>query len=362
MKKSVSFLKIAGIGVYVHWTFPLLILYIVYTNLRAGLDPVQIGWSVFFALTLFVCVILHEFGHALTAKKYGIRTEDITLYPIGGVARLQRIPEKPSQELMVTLAGPMVNVMIVVVLLPFILGLDLVRHLGENPAVISPDNFVINLAILNVWLALFNMIPAFPMDGGRILRALLAMRTSRLRATTIASNVGKLLSIGFIIAGFYYNPFLIFIGVFIILGAQSELEVVRKKELSSGLTARDAMMSQWSELDAASTLAEAVSRLLSSESKSFMVKQDDAYIGTLDRDGIIKALRTKNDEVLVSEICNQQVSFADPTTPLEEVFNRFQMDRISLVAVIENGTLVGVIDMENVAELFMVLQAKLVKK
>ena len=104
MKKAVSFLKVAGIGIYVHWTFSLLIIYIIYINARAGLDPVQISWAVFFVLALFLCVILHELGHALTAKRFGIKTQDITMYPIGGVARLERIPEKPIQELLVTIA------------------------------------------------------------------------------------------------------------------------------------------------------------------------------------------------------------------------------------------------------------------
>ncbi|MFM7767941.1 MAG: M50 family metallopeptidase [Bacteroidota bacterium] len=159
MKKSVSFLKVAGIGIYVHWTFSLLIIYIIYINARAGLDPVQISWAVFFVLALFLCVILHELGHALTAKRFGIKTQDITMYPIGGVARLERIPEKPMQELLVTIAGPLVNVLIVAILIPFIYGFDLFVPLGAESSIIYPENFILNLAILNLWLALFNLIP-----------------------------------------------------------------------------------------------------------------------------------------------------------------------------------------------------------
>lgn len=111
--------KLAGIGLYIHWTFSLLIVYIIYINMKAGLDPTQISWSVLFVLSMFVCVILHELGHALTARRFGIKTEDITLYPIGGVARLQRIPERPYQELLVSIAGPLVNIAIMLLLLPF---------------------------------------------------------------------------------------------------------------------------------------------------------------------------------------------------------------------------------------------------
>jgi Zn-dependent protease len=362
MKKSVSFLKIAGIGIYVHWTFSLLVLYIIYINIRAGLDPMQISWAVFFVLALFICVILHELGHALTAKRFGIRTEDITMYPIGGVARLERIPEKPIQELIVTVAGPLVNVLIVLALAPFIYGFNLLQSLESGSSIISAENFIINLAFVNIWLALFNLIPAFPMDGGRILRALLAMRIGRLRATTISTNIGKLLSLGFIIAGFFYNPFLIFIGIFIILGAQSELEMVRKKELSIGLTAKDAMLTTWTELDSKSQLVVAINRLLQTESKSFLVKEDGAYVGTLNRDGIIKALKEQGEQVLVGQVCNRELSFAEPATPLEELFNGFLNDRIPLVMVMQQGQLLGVVDAENIAELMLVQQARVERK
>ena len=358
MKKSVSFLKIAGIGIYVHWTFSLLILYIIYINARAGLDPVQISWAVFFVLALFSCVILHELGHALTAKRFGIKTEDITMYPIGGVARLERIPEKPKQELLVTIAGPLVNVFIFLLLIPFIYGVDLMAPLDAESSIITPENFILNLAILNLWLALFNLIPAFPMDGGRILRSLLAMRINRLKATTIAANIGKLLSLGFIIAGFFYNPFLIFIGVFIILGAHSELEMVRNKELASGLTATDAMMSKWSEVESSQPLSAAVSLLLESESKSFLVTENGTYVGTLNRDGIIKALRDKGEQISIAEVCNRDLSYADGQTPLEELFARFRDNRIPLVLVVDAGNTVGVVDTENIAELMLVKQAR----
>ncbi|MFM8951062.1 MAG: M50 family metallopeptidase [Bacteroidota bacterium] len=362
MKKSVSFLKIAGIGIYVHWTFSLLIIYIIYINARAGLDPVQISWAVFFVLALFLCVILHELGHALTAKRFGIKTQDITMYPIGGVARLERIPEKPMQELLVTIAGPLVNVLIVAILIPFIYGFDLFVPLGAESSIISPENFILNLAILNLWLALFNLIPAFPMDGGRILRALLAMKISRLKATTIAANIGKLLSLGFIVAGFFYNPFLIFIGVFIVLGAQSELELVRNKELASGLTASDAMMSKWTELESSKPLSEAVSMLLQSESKSFLITENGTYVGTLNRDGIIKALRDKGEQIPIGEVCNRDLSYADAKAPLEVLFTRFRDDRIPLVLVVDDGSTIGVVDTENIAELMLVKQARLEQK
>ncbi|MFN5325070.1 MAG: site-2 protease family protein [Bacteroidota bacterium] len=358
MKKQNPLIRIAGIGVYIHWSFSLLILYIIYTNAKAGLDPVQISWSVLFVLSMFLCVLLHEFGHAMAARRYGIKTQDITLYPIGGVARLERIPEKPVHELVVSIAGPLVNVAIVILLIPVWLQQDAMKGFVESSGVITPSNFLPALAFLNIWLALFNLIPAFPMDGGRILRALLAMRLSRLKATSVAVFIGKLLAGGFIIAGFFYNPFLILIGLFVILGAHSELEMVRQKEMVTGLTAKDAMMLHWTELDSEQPLSIAVDTLLASEAKSFLVVESGSYVGTLNRDGIIKALREKGDLVSIGEICSREISYADFNTPLDEVFERFRNERMPLILVMEKGALIGVIDAENIAELILIKQAR----
>ncbi|HMT28056.1 MAG TPA: M50 family metallopeptidase, partial [Bacteroidia bacterium] len=169
MTPSKSMMKVAGIEIRIHWTFSLIIFYIIYINIKAGLDAYQIGWSVLFVLSLFFCVTLHELGHALAAKRYGIKTKDITLYPIGGVARLEKMPEKPIQELVVAFAGPLVNVIIMLLLLPFIYNFQFPENETEKALVIGAANFLPMLGMVNIWLALFNLIPAFPMDGGRVL-------------------------------------------------------------------------------------------------------------------------------------------------------------------------------------------------
>lgn len=189
MRNSLSLGKIAGIHVYIHWTFPIILLWIIFSNLSRGFTTEQITWSVIFILALFVCVTLHEFGHALAARRYRIHTKDITLYPIGGVARLEKMPEKPMQELIVALAGPAVNFVIVILLFIFLsltklpTDFSIITH-------VTADNFLLSLAIVNGWLAVFNLIPAFPMDGGRVLRALLSLRLNRVTATKIAATVG----------------------------------------------------------------------------------------------------------------------------------------------------------------------------
>jgi Zn-dependent protease len=181
--------------------------------------------GVVYILILFACVTLHEFGHAFAARAFGIQTRDITLYAIGGVARLNRIPEKPWQELIVAIAGPLVNVVIAAAL--FLVtnvssGFQQLELL-ESPRIALLDK----VAWANVFLILFNLIPAFPMDGGRVLRALLAMVTPYTRATQIAAWIGQGLAIAFVIFGFFYSPILVFIGFSIFVGAQQEAAMVR---------------------------------------------------------------------------------------------------------------------------------------
>ena len=193
----------------------------------AGLSGAIQG--VLLILALFACVLLHEFGHAFAARAFGIRTPDITLWPFGGVARLNRIPDKPWQELIVAIAGPLVNVVIAAVL--FLIhgtaGIQQAEHL-ESPRV----DLLAKLAWVNVILVLFNLIPAFPMDGGRVLRALLAMVMPYAQATQIAARLGQGLAILFAVFGFVYNPVLIFIAFVIFVGAQQELAMARANRSS----------------------------------------------------------------------------------------------------------------------------------
>src|SRR4051794_10663658 len=212
---SIRVARVAGTDVKVHVTFLLLLAWVWFTHYRVG--GTEAAWQgVLFIVLLFACVVLHEFGHAFAARLYGILTPDITLLPIGGVARLQRMPDKPGQELVVALAGPAVNVVIAAVLFA-VLGrtaeADEVAHLEDPRA-----DMLARLAGVNVMLVVFNLIPAFPMDGGRVLRALLAMRMSYGRATQVAASIGQGIAFLFGFLGLLFNPLLIFIAIFIYLG------------------------------------------------------------------------------------------------------------------------------------------------
>src|SRR5680860_774835 len=217
------------IPVKVHWSFALLIIYVIYYGQQLGMSTFAIINFFYFTLLLFLCVILHEFGHALTARRYGIATQDILITPIGGLARLDRLPENPEHEMIVAIAGPLVNVGIAL-----IIGAALYFS-GSGFEVIGTEsvvfeyfsNFPVLLFYLNVALVLFNLIPAFPMDGGRILRAIISMFQGRKKGTLIASWIGRILAVGFIGFGLYENHIgLIFIGIFVYFAARAELSLI----------------------------------------------------------------------------------------------------------------------------------------
>jgi Zn-dependent protease len=239
-----------GIGIYIHWTFLLLVGFFYYEYWREG-GPQLALWGVGLILAAFGCVVLHELGHALTARSFGIGTRDITLYPIGGVARLERMSEQPWEELWIALAGPAVNVVIAVLLvIPTVLtwhehapGPDRLRQALEG-------NFFFSLLITNVVLVLFNLLPAFPMDGGRVLRALLVLPLGRLRATEVAAKLGAVFALIFLVMGITRAPMLILIGAFAFLAGQQELAMVRQLERRRRLPPLTALPADEEVLDA----------------------------------------------------------------------------------------------------------------
>jgi Zn-dependent protease len=243
MKWSLRLAKIAGIDVYIHATFFLLIGWVAlsYWMQEHSLAATLLG--VGFILTMFACVVLHEFGHALTARRYGIKTRDITLLPIGGVARLERMPEDPIQELWVALAGPAVNLVIAALLFLGLFATASLEPLSKWSLTAGP--FVQRILLLNVVLVLFNMLPAFPMDGGRVLRALLAIRIEYTRATHIAANIGQAMALLFGFLGFFTNPFLLFVALFVWIGAGQEASMTQLKSALGGIPIGRAMVTDY---------------------------------------------------------------------------------------------------------------------
>ena len=358
MKYSLSLGKIAGIKIFVHWTFSILIGWIIFSNLQACHSATQVFWSVLFVLSIFLCVTLHELGHALAARRYHIETLDITLLPIGGLARLKSIPEKPSEELVVAAAGPLMNILIFLALIPFTYSYFETfdpRSLG----IVDANSFLPTLAVINLWLAVFNLIPAFPMDGGRILRSLLSFKLPRQKATQIAARIGQVLAIGFVFLGFFGNPFLIFIGLFIFLGAQAEATFVHTKSFLKDFYAHDVLMKEYKTIESNEPVRTAVAMLLNGQCKTFLVTDNEIPVGVLTREHIIQLLSESGADALVQNRMDTTLPKIDSLTPLDQLYQRMIEDKAQLALITQHGNFVGVVDMENIAEFVMIRNAQI---
>lgn len=268
MSWSYRIARISGIDVKIHVTFLLLLGWFGWIYWHQGGLPAA-AEGIFFILLLFLCVLLHEFGHAFAARMYGIRTPDITLLPIGGVARLERMPANPVQELVVAVAGPAVNVVIAAVLFAFLaLKFNMAAFTGLDQA---DEGMLQKLAAVNVMLIVFNAIPAFPMDGGRVLRALLAMRFDYVKATTVAARVGQVMAVLFFIAGFTWSPMLAFIAIFVFSGAQQELNYAKLRAQVVQRAVSDFMRIQFAALQAEMPCREAAAMVAGSQQPVFPI-------------------------------------------------------------------------------------------
>lgn len=356
MKWSLSLGRISGIKVFIHWTFLILIGWIIMQNALQGQTVNQIIWAVTFILAIFVCVFLHELGHALAARRYGIHTQDITILPIGGLARLEKLPEDPRQELVVAFAGPAVNLVIAGILFLIVNILPASRE-DFDLSTINSGTFLYTLFSANLILALFNLIPAFPMDGGRVLRALLSFKFSRVKATRVAASIGQVLAIFFVVVGLFYNPILLLIGFFIFLGAQAEASFIERRSLMYGYHVYDVLMKDYKTLHTDDELSHAVDLLLNGQSKVFLVLDGEKIAGTLSKNEIIKALSEYGKQVKVGEVMNHQVYELDFNMPLEEAYSQFQQERQAIMPVIRQGILEGIVDIDNIHEFIMIKNA-----
>jgi len=334
MRWSFRIARISGIEVKIHVTFLLLLAWFAWMDWQAG-GLAAAGQGTVFILLLFLCVLLHEFGHAFAARMYGIRTPDITLLPIGGVARLERMPEKPSQELVVAVAGPAVNVVIA-------LFLFLAMAAKFSFSDLTGTDLVSRLMAVNVMLIAFNAIPAFPMDGGRVLRALLAMRFSFVTATTVAARVGQVIAVLFFAASFYGSPMLGFIGVFVFMGAQQELAYAQFRAQVQGRRVTDLMRSDFVTLPAEASCRDAAGIVRRSAQSVFpVVSRELKVVGAASGDEIEA---NAESSAPVASLARPVVRAA-AAMPVE-VF--LQIYPPGTVAVVENasGEIVGVVDPE----------------
>lgn len=357
MKWSFKIGQFAGIGVYVHVTFFLIFLFIGWQHYRIGSDPATMLMGMVFVLSLFLCVVLHEFGHALTAKRYGIKTKDITLLPIGGLARLEKMPEDPRQELWVALAGPAVNVVIAALLAAFLFLSGTYTPLSEIQQHPFRGAFLERLLYVNLFLVAFNMLPAFPMDGGRVLRALLATRMDYVRATKLAARAGQFMAIFFTFAGLFLiqNPFLVFIALFVWIGAEQEAMMVQMKFSLGGIPVSGAMITEFRTVKPSDSLAWVAELILSGSQQDFPVTDGEGrVIGMLSRNDLIGALTKAGAEGRVGDHMKLESPTVDHAEMLETVVTKLQDRQFPTIPVLRQGRLVGLLTTENVGELLMI--------
>ncbi len=355
MKWSFKIARIAGIDVMVHWTFAILLFWLAAINLIEGKGIVEVSIGIFFVLAIFGCVILHEFGHALVAKRFGIKTPDITLLPIGGVARLERIPEDPRQEFLIAIAGPLVNVAIAVLLFIVLQLTGGFAILATWP--VSGVSFWVSLLFVNVILVVFNLIPAFPMDGGRVLRAILASNMDYVRATEIAANIGQIIAIVFGILGFFYNWFLIFIALFIYLGAQGEAKMVLTRSMLAGIKVRDAMMTRFVTVAPDDPVSIVAEELLAGDQQDFPVVEGDQVLGILRKQELFEAISQGNLNSQVTSVMHSECSPVLESDLLQDTFEAMQRATCPTLPVLRDGRLVGLLTQTNIAEWLMIQSA-----
>ncbi len=354
MRWSFKVFHVAGTDVRIHVTFLLLLAFIALGSFAAG-DAAAAIYGVAFVCLVFLCVLLHEFGHALAARRYGIRTPDITMLPIGGLARLERMPDNPSEELVVAIAGPLVNVAIALLLSPFASGPFHFAGIGREEA-----GLLTNLRNVNLALVLFNLIPAFPMDGGRVFRAFLAMRMDYARATAIAASTGQSIAvIGGLLALVNGQPMLVLIAIFIFAGAQNEAAFAQLKHLSASLRVQAATVTSFQSLPLDATLNEAIEALLASSQHDFPVLGPAGDVrGLLTRDDLIVALRKTGADTPVAEVMRVNVPSVHHTMLFDRALAILQESGCPALPVVDSaGRLVGLFTPENVSELLLVRNA-----
>jgi Zn-dependent protease len=364
MSWSIKLGRLAGIPLFVHWTFLILLAFIGFRAYAvSGEDLGAAMRAVLMVLAVFGCVVLHELGHALMARRFGVPTADITLLPIGGVARLQRIPEKPSQELLVALAGPAVNVVIAVVLIGGLVlsGAGLADMMPSVNLFDPDDNPFATLAFINVFLVIFNLIPAFPMDGGRVLRALLAMTMPYARATRLAATIGQSLAIVFGFLGLIGNPFLLLIALFVWIGAEAEARQVEERVNLQGARVRDAMLTEYHTLGPEDSLGHAAELLLAGSQQDFPVVEDsDRHrpIGVLSRSSLMDGLSKSGRDGKVADFARPALGTIELDAPIVPALARLREGEGPCLQVIDGlGRPIGLLTLENIGEFIMVRTA-----
>lgn len=352
MKWSWRIGRLAGIDVYMHATFLLLLAWVGVSFYMPRGDWLDVITGIILVVAIFSIVVMHELGHALSARRYGIRTRDITLLPIGGVARLERMPDDPRQELVVALAGPAVNVALAGVLGLAILATGLPFDRGH--LLRMDGSLVTQLFWVNIAMIVFNLIPAFPMDGGRVLRALMAMRMDYVTATRVAASIGQGIALVFGFIGLFGNPFLVFIALFVWMGASSEAGMVQMRSILNDVPVAHAMITDFHTLSPSDPLRRGTEAILAGFQHDFPVVDDGRLVGVVTRASMLKSLAEHGPDSLTADAMTTEFETVDPQELLDAAAMRLQASGGPSLLVVRDGRLCGILTMENVGEFMMI--------
>ncbi|MEM9623875.1 MAG: site-2 protease family protein [Pseudomonadota bacterium] len=354
MKWSIQLAQVAGVDIYVHITFVLLLGWVALAYWQLAGTVAAVLEGVGFILALFTCVILHELGHATMARHYKIRTRHITLLPIGGLAALEKMPDDPRQEMAVALAGPAVNLAIAAILW---VGLSISGSNGDLVAPWDEGSLVQRLLAANLVLAAFNMIPALPMDGGRVLRALLAWRGNHAQATETAVKYGQAIAFVLGFLGLMYNPLLVIIAVFIWIGAAAELQSERTKSALAHATVRAATLTHYDTLIPQQSLSQVVERLLAGSQQDFPVVNTGRICGVLTQSQLLKGLHSDGSHGLVRDWMITNVPSIDADAPMANALQALNSSTAKLLCVVQGDQEVGILDLDNFMEFLAIRNA-----
>jgi Zn-dependent protease/CBS domain-containing protein len=352
MKGSIKIFEIFGISINAHITFLFLpLLFLVLGGFK----------SMILVLIVFVCVTFHELTHSLVAKRFGIKVKDITLLPIGGVASMSKMPENPKQEFLISVAGPLFNVVLAAVLFfIFYHAPWMPNTILRNPTLGNTWLHTIALVPwINIFLAGFNLLPAFPMDGGRLLRSILATRMDYRKATKIAVNIGHIFAIFFGYVGFIHrHPLLILIAIFIYMAASAEESHVNLKETLKGFRVKDILRTQFLTLDRNTAISKVLELVFHTHQEDFPVMEGKNMVGFVTRSDVIMALHKSGPTTLISDIMRTNVPAVTPEDKLLKVQRIMEENQIKALPVVRSSAVCGVISLEDIGRVYSIMAQK----
>ena len=330
-----------------HLTLLVLLAWIAGTHVLRGASLGATALGLFLVLTIFAVIVVHELGHALVARRFGIKTRDIMLLPIGGIASLERMPEKPKQELAVALVGPLVNIVLALLLWIGIMVSGGTTRITEVTSIHGA--IATQLLWINVGLAVFNLLPAFPMDGGRALRGLLAIWMGHERATNIAAALGKVFAVGFALLGVFSNPLLLLIAFVVWSGASQERRLVQLKSAISGVPVSAAMLRRVEAVASDQPLEDAAALLVTGGLNQLPVIDHGEPVGVITRSDVATALAHAKPDATVATAPHHTVVTVAPGDSLDIVLDRLRTEPDSVALVVDHGEPVGVLTPEHLA-------------